>query len=190
MVSEVASKKAAPGAKKPRAHPPYVEMIEEAIVALKERTGSSQYAIGKFIEEKQKDHLPSNFKKLLLVQLKKLVAGGKLTKVKNSFKISPAASAKPSTTPAGKKAPTKKTVVEKQKTGGAVKAKKAAATPVKAKRVAPKPAVKKPKKVAKTVAVNSPAKKKAAVAKVKKVPAKKVVKKVKSIKSPVKKGKK
>ncbi|KAK3009184.1 hypothetical protein RJ639_013524 [Escallonia herrerae] len=188
MVSEVASKKAAPVVKKPRAHPPYVEMIEEAIVALKERTGSSQYAIGKFIEEKQKDHLPSNFKKLLLVQLKKLVAGGKLTKVKNSFKISPAASAKLSTTAAGKKVPTKKTVAEKQKTGGAVKAKKAAATPLKVKRVAPKPAVKKPKKVAKTAAVMSPAKKKAAVAKVKKVPAKKVVKKVKSIKSPVKKA--
>ncbi|KAK3043470.1 hypothetical protein RJ639_002049 [Escallonia herrerae] len=187
MVSQVASKKAASGPKKPRAHPPYVEMIEEAIVALKERTGSSQYAIGKFIEEEQKDHLPSNFKKLLLVQLKKLVASGKLTKVKNSFKISPAASAKPSPTAAGKKAPTKKTVAEKQKTGGAAKAKKAAATPVKAKRVAPKPAVKKPKKVAKTAAVTSPAKKKA-VAKAKKVPAKKVVKKVKSIKSPVKKA--
>ncbi|XP_057466888.1 histone H1-like [Actinidia eriantha] len=73
--------------KKVRAHPPYVEMINEAIVALKERTGSSQIAIAKFIEEKHKAHLPLNFKKLLLVQLKKLVASGKLVKVKNSFKL-------------------------------------------------------------------------------------------------------
>ena len=62
----------------------------EAVSTLKERTGSSQYAITKFIEDKHKGHLPPNFKKLLLAQLKKLTAAGKLTKVKNSYKLPPA----------------------------------------------------------------------------------------------------
>ncbi|XP_047320436.1 histone H1-like [Impatiens glandulifera] len=61
-------------AKNPPTHPPYLE------------NGSSQYAITKFIEEKQKQ-LPPNFKKLLLVQLKKLVSTSKLVKVKASFKL-------------------------------------------------------------------------------------------------------
>uniref|UniRef100_A0A9I9E4W3 H15 domain-containing protein n=1 Tax=Cucumis melo TaxID=3656 RepID=A0A9I9E4W3_CUCME len=73
----------------PPTHPPYEEMIKDAIVTLKERTGSSQYAITKFIETKQKQ-LPSNFKKLLLFHLKKLLASGKLVKVKSSFKLKPA----------------------------------------------------------------------------------------------------
>ena len=63
-------------------------MITEAIVALKEKTGSSQYAIAKFIEEKHKQ-LPPNFKKLLLIHLKKFVAAGKLMKVRGSYKIPP-----------------------------------------------------------------------------------------------------
>jgi histone H1/5 len=63
-----------------------LQMIKDAIVCLKEKTGSSQYAIAKFIEEKQKQ-LPPNFRKLLLFHLKKLVAGGKLVKVKGSFKL-------------------------------------------------------------------------------------------------------
>jgi histone H1/5 len=64
-------------------------MIKDAIVTLEERTGSSQFAIAKFIEEKHKQ-LPSNFKKLLLHNLKKNVAAGKLVKVKGSFKLAPA----------------------------------------------------------------------------------------------------
>ncbi|MBO8631104.1 histone H1/H5 family protein, partial [Staphylococcus aureus] len=82
----------APKVPKPRkpksapAHPPYLEMISDAIVTLKDRTGSSQYAITKFAEDKHKGKLPSNFKKVLLLQLKKFVAGGKLTKIKNSYK--------------------------------------------------------------------------------------------------------
>ncbi|XP_076922131.1 histone H1-like [Bidens hawaiensis] len=69
--------KKAPAKAKPRSpalHPPYFEMIKEAIVTLKERTGSSQYAVTKFIEEKHKN-LPANFKKVLSTQLKKFVAG-------------------------------------------------------------------------------------------------------------------
>ncbi|KAI5425650.1 hypothetical protein KIW84_031461 [Lathyrus oleraceus] len=65
-------------------------MIKDGIVSLKEKNGSSQYAIVKFIKEKQKQLL-GNFKKLLLQKLKKNVASGKLAKVKGSFKLSAAA---------------------------------------------------------------------------------------------------
>ncbi|KAJ6721789.1 HISTONE H1 [Salix viminalis] len=124
----------AAGAKKPRAYPTYQEMIKEALVALKERTGSSQIAIAKFIEEKQKSNLPANFKKLLLVQLKKLVANGKLVKVKNSFKLPPKSSATDA-------AVIKKAAPAKPKPKAETKPK---STPVKRKVVA------KPKKAAKT----------------------------------------
>ncbi|KAG5236313.1 histone [Salix suchowensis] len=160
----------AAGAKKPKAYPTYQEMIKEALVALKERTGSSQIAIAKFIEEKQKSNLPANFKKLLLVQLKKLVANGKLVKVKNSFKLPPKSSATDA-------AAIKKAAPAKPKPKAETKPK---STPVKRKVVA-KP------KAAKTDVVKSPAKKTVVAAK-KKTPVKKVVKKPKSIKSPVKKA--
>ncbi|KAJ4839175.1 hypothetical protein Tsubulata_032048 [Turnera subulata] len=69
-------------------HPPYFEMISEAILALKDRTGSSQPAIAKFVEDKYKKVLPENYKKVLSVQLKKFVKSERLVKVKNSYKIS------------------------------------------------------------------------------------------------------
>ncbi|KAL6968583.1 hypothetical protein U1Q18_034384 [Sarracenia purpurea var. burkii] len=69
-------------------HPPYLQMIGEAISSLKDRTGSSQPAIAKFIEDKYDSLLPPNFKKILSVQLKKLVKSQKLHKIKNSYKIS------------------------------------------------------------------------------------------------------
>ena len=96
-VKEVKEKKTVAAAPKKRtvsSHPTYEEMIKDAIVTLKERTGSSQYAIQKFIEEKRKE-LPPTFRKLLLLNLKRLVASGKLVKVKASFKL-PSASAKAS----------------------------------------------------------------------------------------------
>ena len=65
-------------------------MISEAIAALKERTGSSSVAIGKYVEEKHGAKLPPNFRKLLAGQLKKLAAAGNLTRVKNSFKLAAA----------------------------------------------------------------------------------------------------
>ncbi|GAV74198.1 Linker_histone domain-containing protein [Cephalotus follicularis] len=159
-------------------HPPFLQMITEAIVALKEKTGSSQYAITKFTEEKQKQ-LPANFRKLLLVYLKRLVASGKLVKVKNSFKLPPYAAAKP------------KAVKPKPKTAAKPKAKAVAPKPkVGEKRkaaVKPKP---KPTKVKKLKSMKSPAKttpgKKAAAPK--KVPAAAKVKKLKSVKSPAKKA--
>eukprot|EP01018_Ginkgo_biloba_P007219 Gb_22727 [translate_table: standard] len=58
--------------KAPMNHPPYRQMITEAIFGSKERIGSSQQAISKFIEEKYKADLPPNFRRLLLTQLKNL----------------------------------------------------------------------------------------------------------------------
>ncbi|GKC71977.1 histone H1-like protein, partial [Tanacetum coccineum] len=126
--------------KSPALHPPYFEMIKEAIVSLKERTGSSQYAITKFVEENQKN-LPANFKKVLLTQLKKLVAGGKLVKVKASYKLPSAAAP----------AKAKKKVAAKPKTV----AKKPKAAP-KAKAVAKPKAVAKAKPAAKAKPVAKP----------------------------------
>lgn len=63
-------------------------MIADAISTLKERNGSSQQAIAKFIEEKHDKVLPPNFRKLLSLQLKNLVNSQRLCKVKNSYKIS------------------------------------------------------------------------------------------------------
>ncbi|KAL3359664.1 hypothetical protein AABB24_016280 [Solanum stoloniferum] len=193
MVSATASAKKTSAPKKPRSHPPYVEMISEAITTLKERTGSSQVAIAKFIEEKQKG-LPSNFRKLLLVQLKKLVASGKLTKIKSSFKISPVV--KPAAVVKPKKAPAPATKKKSTSSTAAAAAKPKATTPKKkvvvkkAKPAAAPPAKKAKKPVAAPAKAKKTPVKKAAVAKVKKTPAKKVVKKPKTIKSPAKKAKK
>ena len=63
-------------------------MSAEAIGALKERTGSSQLAIAKWIEGKYAGVLPANFKKQLSLQLKKLSQKGKLVQIKHSYKLS------------------------------------------------------------------------------------------------------
>jgi histone H1/5 len=70
------------------AHPSYLLMVKEAIGALKERTGSSQYAIAKYLEDMYKTGLPPNFKKILSIQLRNMTKQGKVYKVKNSFKLS------------------------------------------------------------------------------------------------------
>ncbi|KAE9619032.1 putative histone H5 [Lupinus albus] len=166
--------------KKPLSHPPFAEMISDAIVSLKERTGSSQIAISKFIEEKHKD-LPATFKKLLLLNLKKSVAAGKLVKVKNSFKIAPTV-----------KASVKAASIDDKKLKTVAKPKAATVAKVHAKAAVKSKAVTKPKVKAvsagaktKAKIVKSPAKKVAAKP-VKKAPVKSV-KKPKSVKSPVKK---
>ncbi len=64
------------------------QMVKDAIGSLKERTGSSQYAIAKYLEEMYKSGLPPNFKKILSVQLRNMTKQGKVYKVKNSFKLS------------------------------------------------------------------------------------------------------
>ncbi|KAL6278827.1 hypothetical protein ACE6H2_022428 [Prunus campanulata] len=197
-------------ARSPPSHPPFVEMITEAIVALKERTGSSQYAITKFVEEKNKN-LPQTFRKLLLYNLKKLVASGKLVKVKNSFKLPPGRSApvkeKPDAPKPKKSAEavvkpkpkSKPKTVAKPKAKVAAKPKPKAAAKPKLKAVAAKPkAAVKPKakpaaakpaaKVARTSTRTSPGKKVEVKAKAKKpVAPARAVKKPKSVKSPVKK---
>lgn len=80
--------RASKGSKPSPSHPTYFQMITEAITSLKERSGSSQYAIAAYIGNKYQSQLPANFKKLLTVQLRNLARSGKLTKVKNSFKLS------------------------------------------------------------------------------------------------------
>ncbi|RDX61676.1 hypothetical protein CR513_60076 [Mucuna pruriens] len=82
-----------PKEKKPRqaktaSHPPYFQMIKEALIALNEKGGSSPYAIVKYMEEKHKAVLPANFKKILGLQLKNQAARGKLVKIKASYKLS------------------------------------------------------------------------------------------------------
>lgn len=91
-------------------------MIKEAILALKEKSGSSPYAIAKHMEEKYKSGLPANFRKILTLQLKNCLANGKVVKVKGSFKLSEA----------GKKT----TVVKKVATSGKEKKLKAPAAKV------------------------------------------------------------
>jgi histone H1/5 len=80
--------KAPKATKVPTAHPSYLLMVKEAIGSLKERTGSSQYAIAKYLEDTYKTNLPPNFKKTLSIQLRNLTKQGKIYKVKNSFKLS------------------------------------------------------------------------------------------------------
>lgn len=137
-----------------------LQMIKDALLALKEKGGSSPYAIGKYIEEKQKATLPSNFRKILGQQLKNSAAKGKLIKVKASYKLSDAVK---------KAAP--KAVIAKKKGEKVKKIVEAAAKPSKKAEAVKKT---KTKKAATPV-------KKAAKAK---------AKQPKSIKSPVKKAKK
>ncbi|KAK1395291.1 H15 domain-containing protein [Heracleum sosnowskyi] len=173
-------------AKKLRTHPPYSDMVKEAIATLKERTGSSQYAITKYIEDNQKELSPL-FKKHISLQLRRLVASGALTKIKSSYKLSVPVKAIPVKKVEGVKK--KAAVVAKPKKAAvAVKPKKAGGSATKKKSVVkPKAkAVEKATPVKKAVKKATPVKK--AVKKA--TPVKKAVKKVKSLKSPVKKGKK
>merc|ERR1712048_321795 len=119
------TKKAAPS------HPPYADMVKAAIVALKDRTGSSAVAIAKYLDGNYK--LPETYKKSLSLTLKKLVESGKLVKVKASYKLG---SLK---TEPKKKVVKKKTTAARKKTTAAKK--KVAKKPK-------KPAAKKPKKAA------------------------------------------
>ena len=75
------------------AHPKYEDMVKAAIVALKDRNGSSVPAITKYLGANFK--LPENFKKILSTQLKNLVKSGKLLKVKASYKLGEALKKKP-----------------------------------------------------------------------------------------------
>jgi hypothetical protein len=161
-------------AKVPAAHPKYGEMIVAAIVALKERGGSSRQAIVKYITANYKvsDSAATHIKSAL----KRGVVGGSLKQVKGSgasgsFKVAdkakPAKKTKTPKKPVAKKPAAKKTPSKKKKPAAkkpvAKAAKKPAAKKAAAKKTPKKPAAKKPvKKAAKKAPKKKAAAKKAA----------------------------
>merc|ERR1712072_164924 len=115
------------------AHPPYVSMVKEAIVALKDRTGSSTVAIAKYM--KATYSLPENFTTTLSRFLKKYVESGELVKVKASYKLGTL-----------KNEPKKKVVKKKVVKKKVVKKKKPTTTKAPKKKIAKKPKKAAPKK--------------------------------------------
>lgn len=169
MSAAVASPKKAKKVAKPAVHPTFAVMVNEAIVALKDKTGSSRQAIVKYVAANYKG-LGDNANKFVNAALKKGVASKKLK-----------SAAVPGRKNAGKfkigevpKVVKKKKVLKKKPAKKVVKKKKPAKKVKKvAAKKAKKPAAKKPaaKKAVKKPAAKKPAAKKAAK------PAKKVVKK-------------
>ncbi len=178
-MSEAPKKKAAP--KKPAEHPKYIDMVSAAIVALKERSGSSRQAILKYIQANYK--VGDNAAVHLKMALKRGVASGTLTQPKGtgasgSFKV--AKKAEPKKKAAPKKPATKKPAAKKVAKKSTPKkkpaAKKPKSTPKKKTAAKKKPAsAKKPaaKKATKKPVAKKPAAKKPA----KKTPKKKTAKK-------------
>ncbi|GKU99278.1 hypothetical protein SLEP1_g12146 [Rubroshorea leprosula] len=106
------SKEKKPKQPKTASHPPYFQMIKEALLALNDKSGSSPYAIAKYMEGKHKAVLPANFRKTLALQLKNSVAKGKLIKIKASYKLSEAGKKEKGTEKAPKAKTEKKTKQE------------------------------------------------------------------------------
>ena len=155
-------------AKKPAAHPTYKEMITAAVVALKQRGGSSRQAISKYIAGHYKVGENSNVH--LRMAIKRALASGMLISAANhsgTFRLNKTAlkPAKPKKKVTAKKPAAKK--AKKPKKKAAAKKKKAA--PKKAKKTAAKKKTK-TKKSSKKSAKKAPAKK------VKRAPAKKAKK--------------
>ncbi|TDH68418.1 hypothetical protein CCR75_000493 [Bremia lactucae] len=167
-----------PSMKKANAGPGYYDLIKEAVLALKERSGSSRHAIDKFVAAKKGS---SYSKSRLNIALKRGVEAGKLVPVKGSFKLaadekkvakkpiikSPvkkvSSSKKPLSVPA-KKLVSKKSVAKKMTSKKSLKnAKKPTAKKIakKSKKVSSK----KPKTIKKKMVKKSAAKKPAKVAK-------------------------
>ncbi|XP_073134016.1 uncharacterized protein [Henckelia pumila] len=67
-------------------HPPYDEMIKEAIASLNEGDGSSKRAIASYIETQHSNLLP-NHASLLSTHLKHLADDGQILRDKNSYKL-------------------------------------------------------------------------------------------------------
>lgn len=155
-VKSVKEKK--PRAKKPKSaktvtHPPYFQMIKEALMALNEKGGSSPYAVAKYTEDKHKDELPANFRKILGLQLKNSAAKGKLIKIKASYKLSEAGKKETTTKTSTKKLSKADSKKKPRSTRSATAAVKKAEAPKKAK------VAQKPKKVgAKRTRKSTPAK--------------------------------
>ncbi|KAE9348736.1 hypothetical protein PF008_g7214 [Phytophthora fragariae] len=167
----------APSTKKANAGPGYYDLIKEAVISLKERSGSSRHAIDKYVAAKKG---ASYSKSRLNIALKRGVESGKLVPVKGSFKLAAeekkvavkkpvaakpvakkaaAPAKKPAAKkPAAKKAPAKKPVAKKTVTKKTAKtAKKPAAK--KATKTAKKVSAKKPTTTKKKVVKKSAAKK-------------------------------
>lgn len=173
-MSEAPKKKAAP--KKPAEHPKYIDMITAAIVALKDRTGSSRQAIVKYIKANYK--VGDNADVHVKMALKRGVASGALAQPKGtgasgSFKVvkkvepkkKPAAKKPAAKKPAAKKTakkstPKKKPAAKKAKSTTPKKKTAAKKKPASAKKPAAKKATKKPaKKPAKKPTKKTPKKK-------------------------------
>merc|ERR1712238_416451 len=115
--SDAANKSPKTPSKKNNKSIPYTEVITNAIVALKDRTGSSQQAIQKWIVNNYPCMDPVKLKKRMNFTMKNGVKSKRFVKIKSSFKINPIwlkKKEKPK-----KKVPTKaalaKVVVEKAK---------------------------------------------------------------------------
>jgi histone H1/5 len=68
----------------------YIQMVHDAIIAMKDRTGSSQIAILKYILAHNPDIDNPRLKQRLLLTLKAGVSSNRLQKIKASYKINPA----------------------------------------------------------------------------------------------------
>ncbi|KAM3206900.1 hypothetical protein ACQJBY_062211 [Aegilops geniculata] len=126
--------------KKPRSagpqHPPYFEMIKEAMMAAGDgKAGASAYAIAKRVGERHGEALPGNYRKVLAAQLRSFVAKGRLVRVKASFRLAPAEEKK--ALPA-KKTATNKPTSKKAAPARAKRARKAGPPPAKPKPKQPK----------------------------------------------------
>ena len=89
-ISKPRSSTSTPASRKRSGKPTYLEMTHEAIVALKDRTGSSAPAISKWIlanNEHAKSTPPNMFKNRLNLSIKQGVKDGRFTKIKGSYKI-------------------------------------------------------------------------------------------------------
>ena len=79
-----------PTSRKRSGKPTYIEMVHDAIVTLKDRTGSSAPAISKWIlanNEHAKSTPPNVFKSRLQLSIKQGMKDGRFAKVKGSYKI-------------------------------------------------------------------------------------------------------
>tara|TARA_Y100000310_G_scaffold249069_1_gene255078 strand:+ start:82 stop:645 length:564 start_codon:yes stop_codon:yes gene_type:complete len=158
-------------AKKPAAHPTYKEMIMAAVVALKQRGGSSRQAISKYIAGHYK--VGENANVHLKMAMKRALASGMLISAANhpgTYRLNKTAitAAKPKK----KKVTAKKPAAKKTKKPKKAVAKKKKSAPKKAKKTAAKKKVStKAKKPA-----NKSKSKKAPAKKAKRAPAKKAKK--------------
>uniref|UniRef100_A0AC35EWF1 Histone H1 n=1 Tax=Panagrolaimus sp. PS1159 TaxID=55785 RepID=A0AC35EWF1_9BILA len=104
----------------PSAHPPYAEMVKEAIIKLKNRKGSSRYAIRKFINERYNIPEKFNINAHLRQALKHGITNGTLKQMNGSgsngfFKL---AESKKKTTDDGANAKQKNTNKSASKNNG------------------------------------------------------------------------